>query len=370
MIKNSLKPSEQYRGSEILLKTVIKANQRGQPQLRSLLYRLDGRSSDKAELEVSHNVSESNNLVTLDCVPLKLVYAAGRKWPLEPPEKFYGFSSRTLARFQNADFMSDFVLETERLFNQLFYLGPLREHPKRIYPWAGDTPPDVGQRGELSIPALLAARELGRKLNRGPKCHYHKFDSFIAGWLVDLGVIHSFRIEPVAKGRKEYEVLIKTASGTPEVKLTDVGFGVSQVLPALIQAFYAPPHSIVWMEQPEIHLHPSVQANLADAFVSAISANEDGEPRDTQLIIESHSEHFLSRLQRRVAEGVLDPDDVAIYFVSHNGKAARIEELEIDLYGEIDNWPEDFFGDEMGDITARTMAAISRRKNQTEGAGS
>jgi len=74
--------------------------------------------------------------------------------------------------------------------------------------------------------------------------------------LQELGIIESFVVKPVAEGRKEFEVLVKTHASASEVKITDVGFGVSQVLPALVQAFYSPPYSPIWMEQPEIHLHP------------------------------------------------------------------------------------------------------------------
>ncbi len=147
----------------------------------------------------------------------------------------------------------------------------------------------------------------------------------------------------------------------PEVKLTDVGFGISQVLPALVQAFYAPPNAVVWMEQPEIHLHPSVQANLADAFISAVQAYENSAPRNVQLIIESHSEHFLNRLQRRVAEEQLSSDEVAIYFVNRNKQGARLEPLRLNSFGEIENWSENFFGDEMADVAARTRAAMQRK---------
>src|SRR5271166_1954876 len=149
----------------------------------------------------------------------------------------------------------------------------------------------------------------------------------------DLGVIESFTVKPVAEGRKDYEVLVKTHPGAPEVKITDVGFGVSQVLPALVQAFYCPPDSTVWMEQPEIHLHPQVQAELADVFISAIQARENGRPRNTQLIIESHSEHFLNRLQRRVSEETIAADDVAIYFAKRTANRTELEPLRLNRYG-------------------------------------
>jgi predicted ATPase len=269
-----------------------------------------------------------------------------------------------MARFQNAGFLTDFALATETMLNSLSYLGPLRKHPQRTHQWSGDTPEGVGQVGENTIAAILAAQNEGRMLNRGPRMSRQSFAEFIAGWLKDLGVIHSFVVKPVAEGRKEYEVLVKTHANAPEVKITDVGFGVSQVLPVLVQAFYCPPNSTIWMEQPEIHLHPQVQAELADVFISATRSSENGKARNVQLIVESHSEHFLNRLQRRIAEGEITPDDVAIYFCKRAGSATELEPLEVNLYGDIENWPDNFFGDEMADLTARTVAAMTRQQQE------
>ncbi len=218
-----------------------------------------------------------------------------------------------------------------------------------------------------TIAAILAAQHDERQINRGPRKARQSFSAFIAGWLKQLGVIHDFAVRPVADGRKEYEVLVRSSPHAPEVKITDVGFGVSQVLPALVQAFYCPPHSTVWMEQPEIHLHPQVQAELADVFISATQARQDSVERHVQLIVESHSEHFLNRLQRRVAEGVLAPGNVAVYFCRRAGAATELEALRLNVLGEIENWPQNFFGDEMADIAARTLAAMHRKQTLASG---
>ncbi|MBV5330587.1 MAG: DUF3696 domain-containing protein, partial [Chlorobium sp.] len=294
----------------------------------------------------------------------RLVKSVGRNWPLDDPEKFYRVSDASLARFQNASFLTDFALAAETMLGRFFYVGPLRDYPKRTYQWSGDTPEDLGHKGEYTIAAILAAQAQGRQLNRGPKKRKQPFPEFIAGWLKDLGIIHSFSVSPLAEGRKEYEVLVKTHAGASEVKITDVGFGVSQVLPALVAAFYCPPNSVVWMEQPEIHLHPQVQAELADVFISAIKAREDGRDRNVQMIVESHSEHFLNRLQRRIAEGELLPEEVAIYFCKKSGAAVEMEPLQVNVLGDIENWPPNFFGDEMADLTARTVAAMDRRAQE------
>ncbi|MES9901770.1 MAG: DUF3696 domain-containing protein [Sedimenticola sp.] len=360
-VKNTLNRSETFHGDELELSAKLLADQASQPQTQEFSYRLIHSKQEK--LAVRH--ARDGKQVILESEQLRLVRATGRKWPMEPPEKFYRFADRTLSRYQNTDFLAEFALETERLLQNIFYLGPLRSHPRRVYQWSGDTPPDVGAQGEYSIPALLAASETNRRLNRGKGRKKHRFDAFIAAWLKDLGVIENFSVKPVAEGRKEYEVLIRTHRGMPEVKLTDVGFGISQVLPALVQAFYAPPDSVIWMEQPEIHLHPGVQANLADAFISAVQAYENSVPRNVQLIVESHSEHFLNRLQRRVAEGQVSPDEVAIYFVNRNRIGAQLEPLRLNMFGEIENWPENFFGDEMADVAARTLAAMQRKQGES-----
>ena len=356
-VVNSLDPKEKYKGKEIALNVTFKTGKANQPEVEKLEYSLlDG---DTIPLQIEHTHLDSK--VTLKAKPLNLVKVTGRVWPLDAPEKFYRFSDATLARFQNARFLTDFALETERVLNSIYYLGPLRSHPKRIYSWSGETPPDVGMQGEFSVAAVLAAEAEARKLSRGKGRKQDTFAKFLADWLKTMGVIHSFKVEPVAAGRKEYEVLLKTHADAPEVKLTDVGFGVSQVMPALVEAFYAPKNSTVWMEQPEIHLHPQVQAHLADAFICAVQAWEGGQPRNVQLIVESHSEHFLNRLQRRVAEGVIAPKDIAIYFAKRSGKSAELEPLELDLYGNILNWPDNFFGDEMEDAVARTTAAMKTK---------
>jgi len=360
-VKDPLDSTKRFSGNQIHLAVSLAAGKTGQPEVTSLKYALSNTDVVVLDVDLSRGVDRKFSLQSHN---YQFKMADGRKWPLEEPEKFYRVSDLSIARFKNAGFLTDFALATENLLGSIAYLGPLRNHPQRTYQWSGDTPEGVGQTGEATVAAILAAQHEDRMLNRGPKKAKKAFTPFIAEWLKDLGVIHSFLVKPVAEGRKEYEVLVRTHASAPEVKITDVGFGVSQVLPALVQAFYCPPHSTVWMEQPEIHLHPQVQAELADVFISAIKSREDGKERDVQLIIESHSEHLLNRLQRRVAEGALTPDDVAIYFCRRSGSSTELEPLRVNMFGEIENWPENFFGDEMADISARTLAAMETKKKQ------
>ena len=357
---------QRFAGDELQLTVALSADDKEQPKVDKLSYQL----LREATLQIAVNyLRGEKNKFDISSGKYKFVRNTGRGWPLDEPDKFYRISDQSRARFQNAEFLSDFALSTEAILNSIYYLGPLREHPKRIYSWSGETPESVGQKGEFAIAAILAARMQDRRLNRGPNRRLIRFDEFIAQWLKDLGIIESFEVKTVATGRKEYEVVVKTHASASEVKITDVGFGVSQVLPALVQAFYCPPNSTIWMEQPEIHLHPQVQAELADVFISATQARENGNGRHVQLIVESHSEHFLNRLQRRIAEGSVAPEDVAVYFCRRAGSATELEPLRLNMFGEIENWPENFFGDEMADIAGRTLAAMQRKKELAKEAG-
>jgi predicted ATPase len=145
------------------------------------------------------------------------------------------------------------------------------------------------------------------------------------------------------------------------VLLTDVGFGVSQILPVLTLCYYVPEGSTILMEQPEIHLHPSVQAGLADVFIDAITT------RHIQIIVESHSEHLLRRLQRRIAEEGLSSDDAALYFFEVAESRSGFVPLQLDRFGVIRNWPEGFFGDEYDELAAITRAKARRLKAEELG---
>jgi len=362
-IEDPLKNAAHYRGSSLDLDVRIEANGSGQPAVIALTYRLRDEAGHSLDIDYGKN---DEGAFSLESDIYKFVRTQGRIWPHDEPEKFYRISDQTRARFQNAGFLSDFAFEVETFFGSIHHLGPLREEPKRIYPWSGESFEDVGPKGENAIGAMLTAQAQGRRLNRKVKAGTSDFIPFIAQWLKEIGVIHSFELKAVAAGRKEYEVLIKTHSRASEVRITDVGFGLSQVLPAIVEVFFVPQRSIILLEQPEIHLHPSVQTGLADVFISAIQSRENGHARNVQLIVESHSEHFLNRLQRRIAEGALNPDEVAIYFCSNEKGEPSIEELAIDEFGDISNWPENFFGNEMEDLTARTVAATRRKLGQTD----
>ena len=286
--------------------------------------------------------------------PFNFVRNQGRGWPLSGPTKSHLFPDQAQTYFQNTSFLSEFEYEYEDLMDRIFYLGPLREHPQREYRWSGASPDGVGPRGERTVDAILAATAGGEERNIG-RGRLKTFQEMIAYWLRELGMIHSFRIEEIGSGTNLYQARVKKDPRGPETMLTDVGFGVSQVLPVLVLLYYVPEGSIVMMEQPEIHLHPSVQSRLAEVMI------EVAKKREVQIIVESHSEHLLRRFQRRVAEEKLPSSDMKLYFVETSRGAAKLNDLKLNEWGKIENWPEDFFGDEMGEIAAIVDASMKRQ---------
>lgn len=279
----------------------------------------------------------------------------GRPSPLPPPVKCYGFPDQVYGAYQNTGFLADLQLAFEELFARVYYLGPLRDYPRRQYIWAGAQPSDMGQRGEHAVDALLAARDRRELIWRGERRRRRPHDWIVADWLKKLGLIHSFSVAPIVDGSNLYQVRVQKTEGAPDVLITEVGFGVSQILPVLVLCYYVPEGSTVILEQPEIHLHPAVQAGLADVLIDAT------ETRDIQIILESHSEHLLRRLQRRIAEAKLKPEEAALYFCQIDQGTSRLTPLALDDFGNITNWPDGFFGDELGELVAMTEAASARQ---------
>ncbi|HKH64531.1 MAG TPA: DUF3696 domain-containing protein [Solirubrobacterales bacterium] len=296
--------------------------------------------------------------------PYDLVRTKGRAWELPKPVHFYGFPNEASVYFQNSAFLGDLELAFEGRLQNLSYLGPIRQPPARTYPWAGSVPEDVGWRGENAINALLAGAD--RRYNWTAKARTKSLEEIVASWLKQLGLIASFQVSEIAPDRGEYEVLVRAKPRSAQVRLTDVGFGVSQVLPVITQAFYAPPNSTVLMEQPEIHLHPRAQSVLGDLLIEAVTARENSSERNVQLVVESHSEHLLRRIQRRIAEEKIDPSQVALYFCYSGQRGSAMERLEVDTFGDILNWPPDFFGDELEDVTVQAEVGMQRRMKIVE----
>ena len=247
--------------------------------------------------------------------------------------------------------------EFKKLFSHVYYLGPTRVHSQRHYHWERTHPKEIDLWGNKAVDALLSARV--RQLTTAYNGKKVSIEERISKWLQKLELAHSFSLIP--KGSLDdnnYEIRIRKTPNSTEVTLADLGHGVSDLFPLLVHCCYVPEGSTLILEQPGIHLHPKAQDDLADLFLEVITE------RNLQILVESHSEHLLTRLQRRVAEKQIGQDDVALYFCRNTDGESTIERLEVTESGDIKNWPEDFFGDVMGDMFAMTDKQVEDMTQQ------
>lgn len=228
--------------------------------------------------------------------------------------------------------------------HETYYIGPFRENPNRVYRDAEHQVDTVGVRGENVSVMLKNDYSHGKKILLG-----------VSNWL-DKAMGYKLGLKDIGSGL--YNIVVKKEDGT-EDNLIDVGYGISQVLPIVAQIvklktvsrkgkyFYGMTdkmNSMFIIEQPELHLHPGAQAELANLFVEAISI---GDSNQTKMLIETHSEHFIRRLQALIADKntQITSDQVKIYYIDKNDKnEAFVTEMKISDTGQfINDWPSGFF---------------------------
>ena len=191
------------------------------------------------------------------------------------------------------------------LKNSIF-LGPIRSHPSRFYSSGGITPQAVGYSGESTPDLLLNDPEILKKTNK---------------WLEKLELGYQIETKNLSDRASLFELRLwdqKNLSGKNfRVTLKDVGFGVSQVLPIIVQCIFSSYETIL-IEQPELHIHPRLQAELADLFIYSMTE------RRNRLIIETHSEHLVLRiakqLKRREATLSKFPEEQILEFLNSDAE--------------------------------------------------
>lgn len=227
--------------------------------------------------------------------------------------------------------------EVRALLAGITYLGPLRSAPKRYYDRAssGDRPGDGYDTAMLLYNNSVVVEGVNE-------------------WLTHLEVPYGLQMLPIEAqagvaslvGDLVVMALTDTRSGV-QVTPADVGYGVSQMLPIVVKLL-AETDSVVCIEQPETHLHPRLQARLADLFIASSSAEGQG----NQLIVETHSEHLMLRLQRRIREGTLSSADIAVLYVDQDASgSADVLRIRLSEDGEfLDEWPKGFFEERLDEI--------------------
>ncbi|MYA26681.1 MAG: AAA family ATPase [Acidimicrobiales bacterium] len=229
------------------------------------------------------------------------------------------------------------------------YLGPLREAPHVLYD-PGPSKLDLGVRGEYSA-AVLHAQANRTVLMPTPAGHGERrqLEAALNYWLREFDLAENARSED--RGRIGIGLSVTPKGLRREVDLTSVGVGVSQVLPVILLCLLAEPGTLIVLEQPELHLHPRLQQDLAD-FLLACSRS------GRQIVLETHSEHLVNRLRYRIAQDESDEAHalVGLVFAENDDGITRYREPEINVYGGLgEDWPAGFL-----DLTAREAQELVR----------
>ena len=231
-------------------------------------------------------------------------------------------------------FAVDCGRKLDMVLENIYPMGPFRRPPERWYLFTGTSPKDVGYRGDL-LPDLLFRRpEIVEEANQ---------------WLDKLEIGYHIKVQSVGDPSRdlfEVRLLDRRRSGDVDIALTDVGFGISQILPFIVQSLTGE-RQIITIEQPEVHIHPRLQADLGDLLAATVQ-----NPRSHQFVVETHSEHLVLRMQRLIRSGQLTPSDVSILYVSRGANGSRVERLHLDEDGDfIDDWPGGFFPERLRELT-------------------
>jgi hypothetical protein len=236
----------------------------------------------------------------------------------------------------SALFLFHVANKLSKFIRSIHHIGPLRNYPERYHTtYSPISTSYVGARGEYVLDVLANHKRREDKVNE--KLHRLKL-----GYEIKL-------INPEHKETdlRNLHALRLKKPGEVYVSIADVGFGVSQVLPIVVQSVCSQQKTIL-IEQPEVHLHPAQQAALGDVFIESVREN------DNTFLIETHSEHLILRLLRRIRETSegkwkegslgLTPEEVSVVYVQPTENGSKVIELKVTEDGDFsDIWPDGFF---------------------------
>ena len=236
------------------------------------------------------------------------------------------------------------------------YIDAERAGPRKTYrysetaAWRGD----LGVRGEYAL-NYLAAHGDETWSDEDPRfagCESRRLTAGVERWLGEISPGARLRLETVARADALIAGFAFDRPGdvaTRPFRATNVGFGLSYVLPLLV-AMFLPAGTLCLVENPEAHLHPRGQTKLAELAVRATMAG-------VQIIVETHSDHFMDGLRIAVREGLIPPEHAAFHYFERKDGAAVVSSPKIDGNGRLSSWPAGFF-DQHEENLIRLLAPV------------
>ena len=259
-----------------------------------------------------------------------------------PRRKRLSFLVSTMAFFE---LYEGLMMQIRPLFLNSRYIGPARARGERYYRLQELEVSEIDPDGQ-NFPMFL------RSLTSRQRENFSDWVRRAFGYGVETSV---------REGHVSIQLIRENST---KINIADAGYGISQILPVLGAVWWGvqgtgrrsnalfhyldtiPAPNLIAIEQPELHLHPAHQAQLADIFVSALASNEKL-GSEARFLIETHSESLINRLGELVEQKKIDPDDIAIVvFEGSDGEDAcdaKVRLAHFDAEGYLQNWPHGFF---------------------------
>jgi predicted ATPase len=249
---------------------------------------------------------------------------------------------------------------------RIWHLAGLREAPLPLYPASTAVQRgDIGDKGQFVAAALYALRDRivdcpqygsgeSQRINLRQAVEY---------WVSKLELLSG--LEPHHLGSLGLDIAVSQPGLSEPLNITSVGLGVSQLLPVVVRCLLAEPGDVVLLEQPELHLHPASQQNLADFLLACARSGR-------QLIVETHSEHLINRLRLRAAEDESEDAEVAqtvsVICAERDRESgtSTYRCAELNEFGGFDHWPAGFFDPGIAEAQKILELGISKLRERSD----
>ena len=235
------------------------------------------------------------------------------------------------------------IQEFEGTLGGLRAVGAFRQAPVRRYDYQGRPSEAIDLSGENVVHALIED-----SMRRGK--HRGELLASLNEWLKNVGDVRLMPLRRVSPTARLYELRLKDRDSGRWANFADVGFGIGQAFPVLVEGLRTPAGGLFIVQEPEIHLHPDAQLAMADYLVSLSRAGR-------RVIAETHSEALLLRIRKALASGLLGPKEVSIVHVAgRRDGSSLISQLGMDELGQIQGWPEGF----MEEVTRERLDLLDK----------
>jgi predicted ATPase len=279
-------------------------------------------------------VSYKDNCLTIDNIDLTSIIPFQNN-----VQSFFKLSERgdLVEHFKYID--NNFFVNNNTLLS-LNYVSAFRQSPRRTYYEQNNANYKVGTEGEEYIDQIV---EWDKRSNGKIKQLIETMKS--------LDLFEDLKINRLGGGR--FEVLIKPIKSNGFSALSDVGSGVSAFMPIVVADLQLPYESTLFLQEPETHLHPSIQAKFADYIIHQINTT------NKNYVIETHSEYILNRIRLAIVKGELEQEKLSAYFLENNPNDAEVYKVEFTKTGGIRKAPKSFFETYLMDIMEITLNAVA-----------